>query len=862
MRTQQTVLLSYDATYALLRIGIRTALAKGRMDEALAAGDELVAQHHDEVLNVSGIVELVCAGHLPLALRRIANYGGRDAEGFKQRFILYVLALVQVVLVDQREAAQRRAMAEQLLEQLDAELPADPTLLNWRHMVPLELMLQLAVRLSKLGLDPAILFRRSSIIDQAADLSWCTDAELDVLATAQCATIRHDFDDANVLLGSVVKEWLRRGRTDALEAFAARTGGSMDELIALQPNDHELAVRTELSNEAGRQRMRARIEKAIEEAPTEGEGWLLAMEQCAASAAAAGDLELANELVRKTLAGVTGFEEDWAWRRRDLIRQWAAAHYNAQDISGAMQALLVSAQTIRTRADDWYMANHVMTMASHLQQLGRKDEVLAMLRTMDAPIAERAIENAYVKMISELAQDEDREAVLDAMDALDVRPRFLQLSRLLRIYLQGGRLADARFLLDYILDLTSMFLEEGKVSADLPEALIGHVNALRKAGLLAEAKQVLEIIAEVLDGMEVENEHRHALVAYEWARLGPARTTGELPAFGSSKVYSSQLNAVIATRLAQAGEVMESQRLMKEALALSTRVEDQGQRAILLASLAEEWHVQGAPEKASSCLIEALQYASDASAKDSVKAYEAILKQAGPGVDEPVSAQAMQALISLATTTDPEFLDPSGQVVDVVHALVRQGRWAQAEVLGNALRGWSKHVCFQGNPDFTLEHNGMAAEVRKREGEMKALHAQVNLRSEEARGLYLRGWGDGLWAGAADRDITCAAMPLLFEDADALARLMECHALHQVFAGSATPEQRGRWTDLYQVQWALDLVEQARHSCVTRLANNLEAWLHTVADEDDRAQIELWARQVAKGKLSEEEFAARVAELG
>jgi hypothetical protein len=34
--------------------------------------------------------------------------------------------------------------------------------------------------------------------------------------------------------------------------------------------------------------------------------------------------------------------------------------------------------------------------------------------------------------------------------------------------------------------------------------------------------------------------------------------------------------------------------------------------------------------------------------------------------------------------------------------------------------------------------------------------------------------------------------------------------------------------------------------------------LHQIDDEDDREQIALWAKQVVKGKMSEEEFAERI----
>lgn len=42
---------------------------------------------------------------------------------------------------------------------------------------------------------------------------------------------------------------------------------------------------------------------------------------------------------------------------------------------------------------------------------------------------------------------------------------------------------------------------------------------------------------------------------------------------------------------------------------------------------------------------------------------------------------------------------------------------------------------------------------------------------------------------------------------------------------------------------------------------DMNGWIETVEDEDDRDQIELWARRVKKGKLTEEKFSKRVEEL-
>jgi hypothetical protein len=48
---------------------------------------------------------------------------------------------------------------------------------------------------------------------------------------------------------------------------------------------------------------------------------------------------------------------------------------------------------------------------------------------------------------------------------------------------------------------------------------------------------------------------------------------------------------------------------------------------------------------------------------------------------------------------------------------------------------------------------------------------------------------------------------------------------------------------------------------VVRLSTNLDEWIEEVADEDDRDQIELWAKQVVKGKITEEEFGEKVKKI-
>jgi hypothetical protein len=77
--------------------------------------------------------------------------------------------------------------------------------------------------------------------------------------------------------------------------------------------------------------------------------------------------------------------------------------------------------------------------------------------------------------------------------------------------------------------------------------------------------------------------------------------------------------------------------------------------------------------------------------------------------------------------------------------------------------------------------------------------------------------------------------------------------------GKPSRELTDRLNRTLNIQWALDIAAQfPKEESSARLSTNLDTWLHKIEDEDDREQIELWAKQVAKGKITEEEFGERV----
>ena len=96
-------------------------------------------------------------------------------------------------------------------------------------------------------------------------------------------------------------------------------------------------------------------------------------------------------------------------------------------------------------------------------------------------------------------------------------------------------------------------------------------------------------------------------------------------------------------------------------------------------------------------------------------------------------------------------------------------------------------------------------------------------------------------------------------DLQTLEQLIHKHSLQKLFCCETSREKTNRFNRTLNIQWALDIAAQfPKAESSARLSTNLDTWLHEIEDEDDREQIELWAKQVAKGKITEEEFGERV----
>ena len=153
----------------------------------------------------------------------------------------------------------------------------------------------------------------------------------------------------------------------------------------------------------------------------------------------------------------------------------------------------------------------------------------------------------------------------------------------------------------------------------------------------------------------------------------------------------------------------------------------------------------------------------------------------------------------------------------------------------------------------------LAANRYKEIGWQKALQEVNQLKNEEARLFYLKGWTEAVSLEETDAVCVQEALSHLAHDSENIENLLQKYALHELFFGNIDKELVHRLNKSLNIQWALDIQTQfPKQESTSRLSSNLDTWLHEIADEDDRDDIKSWAEKVKDGKMLEDKFSEKV----
>ena len=145
----------------------------------------------------------------------------------------------------------------------------------------------------------------------------------------------------------------------------------------------------------------------------------------------------------------------------------------------------------------------------------------------------------------------------------------------------------------------------------------------------------------------------------------------------------------------------------------------------------------------------------------------------------------------------------------------------------------------------------------------KSLKSIALLRSSEAKLHYAKGWAEKLNLSVVNDICLNHSLPILFEDSNSIEIVLKKYAIRAIIKDKIPNNILDRLSRTLKIDWFFSIIDKlpkAENKAI-RSSFNLNNWLHEIVDEDDRDQIELWAKQVAKGKISEAEFTEKLVTL-
>jgi len=158
--------------------------------------------------------------------------------------------------------------------------------------------------------------------------------------------------------------------------------------------------------------------------------------------------------------------------------------------------------------------------------------------------------------------------------------------------------------------------------------------------------------------------------------------------------------------------------------------------------------------------------------------------------------------------------------------------------------------------------NAVAEQLLESNDLQKVIATVGNLADRESRLLYLQGITESVDLFDVNGAMFLKMVSLVDCDLICLQNIIIKYALNSILLKPSLAHIDQRLVEHMNLQWAVELADRFNEKPLTqRLSTNLDVWLNQITDEDDMEQIKLWAKQVSKGKISEDEFGKRLSDL-
>ena len=503
---------------------------------------------------------------------------------------------------------------------------------------------------------------------------------------------------------------------------------------------------------------------------------------------------------------------------------------------GQMQESLTIARGINNVHNKRETLKNIAMELSKQEQMKKSSLVLEESLTIARGISDDWIKcNALKNIAIELSKQEQMQESIDI--ARGISDYWIKCNALKNIAIELSKQGQMQESLDIARGISDDWI---KIFA-----LKDIVIELSKQGQMQESLDIARDISDDwIKSIALKN------ITVELSKQGQMQESLDIARGISDDWERSQALKDIAVELSKQEQMQESTLVLQESLTIVHGISDDSEKSSALKNIAVELSKQGQVEESSSVMQESLAIArgiSDDSEKS--KALKDIAVELSKQGQSEESSSVIQESLAIAHSISDD-LEKSTTLRKIAVELSKQGKWPLAESVGLEIiqirdrqYGWKE----------------MAEAKIGTDGWQKALAQVKELQTEEAKLFYLKGWAENV--GVTDLNAVCIqeALPILSDDPASIEHLLQKHAIHQVCIDKASAGLTERLNHTLNIQWILDITAQfPKPKSSARLSTNLSDWLDEVTDEDDREQIELWAKQVAKGKMTENEFSLKV----
>ena len=254
VETQKKILKQFDATKQFYQICLLTASEFNQTVKQLDAALCLIDLKYEEANDAPKVMALATSGNpddLELALKRIESFGGADIEGVRRKFILYMLCLMELTLLGNKDAPFRKDTIDKLLKHLDEQIPVDNSIINWNEFFPSYTMFLMACEWAELGLNYLIIYKRTEDFDNewVKQMGPYTDLQFDVWF--KCVQVITEEYFKNSALMDISIELVKQGKIEQSIDCALEISRDIDKKITtdLKVLMDKIAALNKISNE-------------------------------------------------------------------------------------------------------------------------------------------------------------------------------------------------------------------------------------------------------------------------------------------------------------------------------------------------------------------------------------------------------------------------------------------------------------------------------------------------------------------------------------------------------------------------------------------------------------------------------------